>query len=367
MLTDNPVLPLGAAGAIAAALGGLAYWRRKKQGGNLHIDSSFLESRLQPDSFFGASGGKQIDTSESQPGTGTSMMYSPSQLDAAGDVDPIAEAEVYIAYGRDLQAEEILKEALRTQSQRVGIHLKLLEIYAKRRDLRAFKQVAHEVYDLTGSDAPEWQTVCKMGQDLDAGDSLFQPGGKPEDSMPSITDSSIGSASFAASTMPHQAQIPQAPSHPAEELDLDLDLGLFDASAPIEPTVALKASPNGADAMSATQPIPEHISAAADNALTFDVGDLQFQPLDVPATSASSKKDEPLSFDLGELSLDLGSASEPSAEVDEDEQMNTKLELAEEFFALGDVDGARSIAQEVASEASGGLKAKAMKLLSKWV
>ena len=43
------------------------------------------------------------------------MVYSPSQLDAAGDVDPVAEADVYLAYGRDLQAEEILKEAAASQ------------------------------------------------------------------------------------------------------------------------------------------------------------------------------------------------------------------------------------------------------------
>jgi hypothetical protein len=41
------------------------------------------------------------------------MGYSLSQLDAIGDVDPVAEADVYLAYGRDLQAEEILKEAMR--------------------------------------------------------------------------------------------------------------------------------------------------------------------------------------------------------------------------------------------------------------
>jgi tRNA pseudouridine38-40 synthase len=43
----------------------------------------------------------------------SSMSYSLSQLDAIGDVDPVAEADVYLAYGRDLQAEEILKEAMR--------------------------------------------------------------------------------------------------------------------------------------------------------------------------------------------------------------------------------------------------------------
>jgi Tfp pilus assembly protein FimV len=42
------------------------------------------------------------------------MTYSLSQLDAIGDVDPVAEADVYLAYGRDLQAEEILKEAMRS-------------------------------------------------------------------------------------------------------------------------------------------------------------------------------------------------------------------------------------------------------------
>ena len=47
----------------------------------------------------------------------SSMSYSLSQLDAIGDVDPVAEADVYLAYGRDLQAEEILKEAMRASPE----------------------------------------------------------------------------------------------------------------------------------------------------------------------------------------------------------------------------------------------------------
>ena len=54
------------------------------------------------------------------------MVYSASQLDAADDVDPVAEADVYLAYGRDLQAEEILKEAVRSNPGRLAIHTKLL-------------------------------------------------------------------------------------------------------------------------------------------------------------------------------------------------------------------------------------------------
>jgi hypothetical protein len=36
----------------------------------------------------------------------------------AEEVDPIAEADVYMAYGRDAQAEEILKEALQKDASR---------------------------------------------------------------------------------------------------------------------------------------------------------------------------------------------------------------------------------------------------------
>ena len=67
------------------------------------------------------------------------MNYSLSQLDAIGDVDPVAEADVYMAYGRDMQAEEILKEAMRTSPERLPIRTKLLEVYAKRRDTQGLR------------------------------------------------------------------------------------------------------------------------------------------------------------------------------------------------------------------------------------
>jgi pilus assembly protein FimV len=154
-LMDNPVT-LPAAGGLLALLAGFGVYRMRQRKSASQVDSSFLESRLQPDSFFGASGGQRIDTSEaaSAGGSGSSsMVYSPSQLDAAGDVDPVAEADVYLAYGRDLQAEEILKEALRTNPARVAVHVKLMEIYAKRRDTREKaligKQPAHWAVKLT--------------------------------------------------------------------------------------------------------------------------------------------------------------------------------------------------------------------------
>ena len=107
------------------------------------------------------------------------MVYSASQLDAADDVDPVAEADVYLAYGRDLQAEEILKEAVRTNPGRLAIYTKLLEIFAKRRDANSFEATAIQAHKLTGSDSPDWARICEMGIGIDPTNPLYQPGGVP--------------------------------------------------------------------------------------------------------------------------------------------------------------------------------------------
>ena len=175
-LTENPLVPVGGA-ALVALLAGFGLWRMRQRKNATEQDSAFLDSRLQPDSFFGSSGGQRVDTNET--GAGTSIVYSPSQLDAADDVDPVAEADVYLAYGRDLQAEEILKEALKTHGGRLSVHQKLLEIYGKRRDTRNFELTANEAYKLTSGEGQDWIRVCEQGQSIDPSNPLYMPGGKP--------------------------------------------------------------------------------------------------------------------------------------------------------------------------------------------
>ena len=89
------------------------------------------------------------------------------QAQIAEEVDPLAEAEIYLAYGRDGQAEEILKEALQNQPRRYEIHLKLLEIYAKRKDLAAFDPIARELQQGTGSKGELWQQAVRLGYQID--------------------------------------------------------------------------------------------------------------------------------------------------------------------------------------------------------
>ena len=406
-LQENPLV-LPAAGGLLALLAGFGLYRMRQRKKGAGVDSSFLESRLQPDSFFGSSGGQRIDTAEASA-SGSSMVYSPSQLDAAGDVDPVAEADVYLAYGRDLQAEEILKEAMRSTPTRVAIHNKLLEIYAKRRDAKAFEVVATEAYSLTQGQGPEWEQACTLGKELDPTNPLYQPGGAPAQKVVALT------AAGGAMTVPFgSSTLSEATGRVGEGgLDLDLDFSmdepaaarddvmsalddlknteaLTEAKAP-EP-VAPESAPMDFDLDFPSEPAPlqtaksdEAATAAASDAPMFD--DSEVLPdfaLDAPseptplaeaepgspaaaAAAPAVENNELMSFDLSDINLDLDTP-EPAAAMDKDlteeNPLETKLSLAEEFRAIGDLEGARSLAEEVLAEASGTLKTKASTFLS---
>lgn len=346
-LLDNPMIP-AAAGGLIALLAGYAFYRSRQRKNAGQVDSAYLESRLQPDSFFGNSGGQRVDTNDASVNSSSSMVYSPSQLDAGDDVDPVAEADVYLAYGRDLQAEEILKEALRHHPSRVAIHQKLLEIYAKRRDVKNFSTVAKEAYKVTGGSGLEWDQICELGRGIDPNNGMYQPGGEPPASAPAPLEPTPSSYT---STQPVRQAAPVAAAAPAAasgvDLDLDLDFSLDEAPA------------RAAVPSAATQPAP--IASAPDNSLAFEAPSLPASP--APAAAAPPAADNMMNFDMGGLSLDLGTPSEQPG-GGSDDPLSTKLALADEFKAIGDTDGARALIEEIIAEASGDMKSRAQKALA---
>ncbi|HBH39219.1 MAG TPA: fimbrial protein FimV, partial [Curvibacter sp.] len=345
-LLDNPMIP-AAAGGLIALLAGYAFYRSRQRKNAGQVDSAYLESRLQPDSFFGNSGGQRVDTNDASVNSSSSMVYSPSQLDAGDDVDPVAEADVYLAYGRDLQAEEILKEALRHHPSRVAIHQKLLEIYAKRRDVKNFSIIAKEAYKVTGGSGLEWEQICELGRGIDPNNSMYQPGGEPPASAPAPLEPAPSSYS---ATQPVRQAAPVAAAVPAAasgvDLDLDLDFSLDEAPA------------RAAVPSAATQPAP--IASAPDNSLAFEAPSLPVSPAAAAAAPAANNM---MNFDMGGLSLDLGTPSEQPGGDGED-PLSTKLALADEFKAIGDTDGARALIEEIIAEASGDMKSRAQKALA---
>lgn len=431
-LLENPLLPIAGGGLLALLLGYGVYRSVQNRRNRSAVDSSFLESKLQPDSFFGASGGQRVDTANSQMTTGSSsMVYSPSQLDAGGDVDPVAEADVYLAYGRDLQAEEILKEALRHSPDRIAVHAKLAEIYAKRQDRKALNAVAQDVFRLTDGLGPDWNRVADLGRGIDPENPLYQPGGRPpvlgdEPAYPSegfastLTDgrtagiAGAAAAGAAAGAAAAYAAAPAAVQPPDLDLDLDLDLpddalteapaapGAFAASiapplapaeepAPADEPLAFDPEPTAPTPMAPIAPEQAPQAPALDFPDSLSLEDSMRADLEPGPAPASAPV--PLEFDLGDLSLDLdadtarpatgtgmAAATEPPASsfgADAgmaedapdslelpDDPLATKLALAEEFNAIGDAEGARTLVEEVIAESSGPLKARAQRLLA---
>ncbi|WP_245909387.1 FimV/HubP family polar landmark protein [Sphaerotilus hippei] len=371
-LAENPlVLPV--AGLALAALAGLGLYRLRGRGKEEAGVTSFLESRLQPDSFFGASGGQRIDTRDAT-GAPSSMSYSLSQIDAIGDVDPVAEADVYLAYGRDLQAEEILKEAMRANPDRLAIRTKLLEVYAKRRDTKGYELLAGELYGLTGGQGEDWARAQELGRSIDPDNPLYEPGGQPTAGLsPERGGELLGASTMPQSIVPSPSRYENSlPDVDASAASADVDL---DISVPGEMDDATSTrggflnSGAGFDV-----PLGDSTRTAPDTGL----GGLDFELNDVPAPAparADARATAP-GMDLGDISLDLDApsfgVSVPGPDTgpqdglngldmddDDADPLARKLELAEEFNQIGDVEGARDLLNEVIENAEGALKIRA--------
>lgn len=368
-------LPLG--GLLGAgALGGLGFAllrRRKKQGAGAVDSAAFLESKLEADSFFDASGGQRIDTSAHSSGVSSSMVYSPSQLDAAGDVDPVAEAGVYMAYNRDQQAEDILKEAMRITPSRVAIYTTLMEIYAKRGDLKAFDVVAREAQHLTGGQGDEWANALKLGRQADPANPLFADEVVSTAAPEEEGDRPVFERPAAAPTAPMSLEQAQETAK-LEAADLDmvfrnsdfkLSQGQAEQDEEVSTPTQLQTAPMQMESSASATPASDAPTSHMD--LSFDL-DIPVVPVEAAQASAAGvdmqfteaalsghapiAADEPLKFDMSDLSLDLGDSvtPAPAAALPADPWL-TKLELAREFVALGDSDGARAMAEEVVANA----------------
>jgi len=406
-LLENPLL-LPGAGVLVALLAGLGLYRLRGKLKKPAGETSFLESRLQPDSFFGASGGQRIDTRDataSTTGQSSSMSYSLSQLDAIGDVDPVAEADVYLAYGRDLQAEEILKEAMRADPDRMAIRTKLLEVYAKRRDLKGFELLATQLFNLTRGEGEDWEKAQTLGQGIDPDNVLYRPGGEPEGAR---SESGELLEPLGAATVPYTAPAAPPTFQPAADatldakgIDLDLDLELppqtaayaepalsraemtqpiataaehsGDGGVDFDPEVTVSQAVPGRSPMDdVTMPVGQSTKrqdSAAASGLDFDLGDLPIAgAASATAVTAAAAPREP-ALDFGDFSID-GTESK-SAELDSDYVsldggdggLSRKLDLAEEFRQIGDLEGARDLLEEVIAKADGALRAKAQSML----
>lgn len=342
-LLANP-LYLGAGAVVLVLLGFLGL--RRKRG----VETEFQESILQAAHASSSASDSEIVVSEPES-TQTKAAHSSLLSEFAvsdmgsirndGEADPLAEADVYLAYGRYQQAEDLIKDALEKDSERDDLNLKLLEVFMASRNTAAFDEHARTLLArLEGGNHPVWEKVAEMGRELSPGNPLYQDGAEPtvarsdSDFQPGEPDDGV------------RAEQPED-----EGLDFDMD---FSYSADSE--------------------IDEPDSTAFDSAAGEQDADEPTMEFDMDSVEPDvvKHKDEGLEFDLEDFDIETvdnatGSAEEEvqgDGELTDLDEVSTKLDLARAYIDMGDPDGARSILDEVMEEGSDTQKEEARGILS---
>lgn len=338
-LTEDPVM-LGGAGGLLVLLGGAWLYLRGKRRKSLdNFEKGILTSGgLKSDTVFGATAGGAVDTGE------TSFLSNFSQRSGAGmidtsDVDPISEAEVYMAYGRDAQAEEILKDAIGKEPKRYELQRKLLEIYANRKDAVAFETLAGELYATCGAADPNWMKVAELGRMLEPENPMYAATAETVSVTETVpaAPTETGSGAESSLDMPLNPADSEAEESATRDNSLDFDLGMLAAD---EPAAVPELEKEGEEAAAESLPDLGSFDAPAPGPEAIDekpaeeesAMDFQFE-LPEPASEENVQLD---AADLGmpEVEPEIESAAaEPSTELPDLNVGETAMETASDLPA----------------------------------
>jgi pilus assembly protein FimV len=167
--------------------------------------------------------------------------------------DPMAEVNVYLAYERFSQAEELVREAIAAQPDRPEYRLKLLEVHHAAKNPAGFERDAAALRDAVGEGSPLMGRARSWWSDLSPGRALFAPAAVAAAVMAPAMAPGVGGPDFERtlklsaediqSALDLGRETEAAAGEPAAEgLDLgsgavDFDLGLMGAEEPSSESV----------------------------------------------------------------------------------------------------------------------------------
>lgn len=289
------------------------------------------------------------------------------------EVDPLTEADVFMAYGRYEAAEERLQEAITQDPGRGELRVKLLELFNTTKNKQGFETAAEEFYATLGDGAsadPLWQKVVAMGSEIAPGNPLFSGEGMPTmdtDALQTpepanlgnedVMDIGLDTGVFSNSELTG-AEVGEDTGSATEtdDLDFSLDAGASE-DAGIDTGVASEDA--GLDFSLDSDESSAEIAMPTEDEINFDLegGDSSDE-----STQTAIPVDQGLDFSLdadssatGELgggdddldfNLDLGGDEEPTA-------TDIKLDMTEETAAGGDSSGGLDFDLNIEEDAAG--------------
>lgn len=368
---------LGGLGAVALLLIGYGTyaWRKKKREARSQLSESLL----------GAAAGGASAVSVAAAAQAASVAAAEKVTDEA---DPLEEADVYLAYGRDAQAEELLREAVQKGETRPIAYSKLLQIYAKRHDTNKFEATALKLKGLVNGEGPEWEKAMALGRSIDPGNGLYGQG-EAARMAPEVDMTEEPEVDFDLDAImgPGETQATQPAVEKPQTVDFALDTTTSGLERPVPADMTLDLDLGSS---TAEEPVAPAARAAGPSAAT-DLGTIDFdlggttteQPATPSAKAGGDVEPGGIEFDLGEaaaekpaaaeshldtISFDLGGteSAAPSAGGNDAkwQEVTTKLQLAKSFEEIGDAEGARELLREVVAEGDAAQRAHAEKMLA---
>ena len=398
-LADNQMTAAVAGVVLLALLGALLWYRSRRE----IAPSAYSEmadpviNTTNPDTVFGTSGLSVVKTNDvpvqsqfSRPGTGS--------IDS-GEVDPVAEAEVYIAYGREAQAEEILREALQRDSRRPDVATKLAEISATQGKRDSFDKLAADIIamDRTGEYKQRLIVLAAAhfsGHPLLGAANTLTTGGATTLSIAPVAAAvatavaTTGALSYASFDTPNASRLALStvsapPERPSGSLDFVLDgMTAIKPSTPPTPPAAPSVAVFEMLPPTATSSLPNSRKSLEDDLAELEAslkkatksGQVTESGLDFndfltatptnPGTVGPSMRPEMLDLNFDAGRQDFVNPT-PSILDGQWHDASTKLDLARAYEEMGDHEGAREILREVIHDGDGVQIAEAKALLAK--
>lgn len=167
--------PRVATGLALLMLGvGSVFWYRKRKLENEWVPVAF-ENLGDSEIMDGQA--KTDGVAEAVPKVGEQSMKVPAYKEQKTEFTPppeydlLEEADIYLRFGHDKLAEEVLREAIKINPGNPHSYLTLLGIYDTRGDVMEFSALAHQL-KAVGDDVA-WKKAAEMGLKLDPGNPLY--------------------------------------------------------------------------------------------------------------------------------------------------------------------------------------------------
>jgi len=403
--------PLLSTFAIPLLVGlGWLFWRRKRNNDEMDAESMFSSASgvVLPDSSEQSvidgtdSGMEESSAFDGVPADESSLIgeFETSDFNSfyteQSEVDPVLEADVYLAYGRHQQAEELMLQAISDQPERDECKLKLLEVYQADENKSAFEKYTTELLNAgKHSNGEFWGKVVAMGTKLNIEPGLLGEGvgekahfdlddpDSDDDGSSSVSESK-DTASPEESTVDEEVATETANEmefdlsiFDEDEKDLDLDL---DEKGNDESGLDFDLSQFDLDDSNHTDSKNSDLDLIASETKedlegNKDTGeeDIESFDFDMEAKAIASDGDTDLEsegelkkFDFNNLSSTLSSGVESESftlgtetSLDEkhnlddalgltdEDELETKIDLAKAYIDMEDTESAKAIAEEV--------------------